>query len=318
MNALLLPVARDHRTFVYASAAVGGAFWLGGVYELRLSWGPAWLLLASLVLAPLTLALVATPARLRRQPFGWPWAYRLLLPAGLLLLVSFAFPAGIAAATLAAPWCLWTCLIAGLGLWHRWEHGRDASEEMSLDVGCIYLSIGGFWTVVARLGARPLDFSDVIVGATAVHFHYAGFILPVLTGLAGRRLRNAASRAACLGLALGVPLVAVGITLSAFGVRVVELLAASFLVAAGLLAAGCQLLAALRCPCWPGRLLGTVSACGLATALLLAAAYALGSYTGANWLDIPQMLAFHGTLNALGFALPGLLAQTLGNDRMTE
>lgn len=37
-------------------------------------------------------------------------------------------------------------------------------------------------------GYRPLDFAAVIVVLTAVHFHYAGFLLPIFTGLAVRRL----------------------------------------------------------------------------------------------------------------------------------
>jgi hypothetical protein len=47
---------------------------------------------------------------------------------------------------------------------------------------------------------------------TAIHFHYAGFALPLLTGLAGRALGGRIARIASLGVIAGVPLVAFGIT----------------------------------------------------------------------------------------------------------
>jgi len=33
------------------------------------------------------------------------------------------------------------------------------------------------------MGLRPLEFQEIIVLLTAVHFHYAGFLLPIVTGL---------------------------------------------------------------------------------------------------------------------------------------
>jgi hypothetical protein len=45
--------------------------------------------------------------------------------------------------------------------------------------------------------------------------------------------------------------------------------------------------------------------------MVLAAVYALGHYLGLEWLDIPQMLPFHGAVNAFGFALPAVVAWNL-------
>ena len=59
-------------------------------------------------------------------------------------------------------------------------------EAMLLLAGLVYLAVGGVWTVIARAGLRPLGFPDLIVLLTAVHFHYAGFALPVLAGLVAR------------------------------------------------------------------------------------------------------------------------------------
>ena len=45
--------------------------------------------------------------------------------------------------------------------------------------------------------------------------------------------------------------------------------------------------------------------------MALAGAYATGNLMDASWkLDIPTMATWHGTLNAFGFALCGLLAWT--------
>ena len=91
-----------------------------------------------------------------------------------------------------------------------------------------------------RAGLRPLGFPDLIVLLTAVHFHYAGFALPVLTGLVARVLGGPAAGAACLGVIAGVPLVAIGITDAqlAPGIlppRLLELVASAITAASGLL-----------------------------------------------------------------------------------
>src|SRR5262249_50449108 len=238
----------------------------------------------------------------------WHWLSRLQLPTALAFVGAFALEPGFLAAALALPWLAYTGLIALAGLVNRKAHGLWPIEDLCIDVGLIYIAVGGGWAVLSRLGARPLDFSDIIVQATAVHFHYAGFVLPILTGLAGRTFRDGWSRIAAVGVMLGVPLVAVGITLSPFGVRWPEWLAAWFLVAACLLMGGLQFGLVLPAGFTLHKLLFTISGLSLIFAMFLAAAYALGSYWEMKWLDIPQMLPYHGAVNALGFSLAGLLA----------
>jgi hypothetical protein len=43
-------------------------------------------------------------------------------------------------------------------------------------------------------------------------------------------------------------------------------------------------------------------------AMLAAVTYAVGEFTGGDWITIPQMLRVHGEANALGFVLCNLLA----------
>jgi YndJ-like protein len=173
----------------------------------------------------------------------------------------------------------------------------------------IYLAIGGAWAVSDRLGFRPLDFDPVIVLLTAIHFHYAGFALPLVTGLAARRLDGGTARLAAAGVIAGVPLVAIGITSTQLKAGpLIESLAAWVLAAAGILTASLHLRLAFA----PGRplvrCLWAVAAVSLAGSMVLAAMYGSRFYIALSWLDIPWMRAFHGTANALGFGLAGLLA----------
>jgi protein-S-isoprenylcysteine O-methyltransferase Ste14 len=59
------------------------------------------------------------------------------------------------------------------------------------------------------------------------------------------------------------------------------------------------------------RALLAVSSAAVLACMALAGVYALGEYLRTGWLSIPEMARTHGALNALGFALCGLLAWTL-------
>jgi uncharacterized protein (UPF0548 family) len=75
---------------------------------------------------------------------------------------------------------------------------------------------------------------------------------------------------------------------------------------------------AARATSWPERLLFALSGLALLVGMALAAVYALSTFLARYWLTIPEMIPWHGTLNALGFALPGLLAWHFIRLRATE
>ena len=94
-------------------------------------------------------------------------------------------PEGPGAGAVAALW-LAVCVCAtagGVAVAGRVVAGDSASIEVvrwplamvTLAVGLGYLSVGGAWLVISRLGLNPFDLSTDIVRLTAVHFHYAGF-----------------------------------------------------------------------------------------------------------------------------------------------
>jgi len=290
------------------SAALGVAVWLLAALILEPGWAVALFLLAPLVLVPLALAAITTSDRHLRYPERWRWVLLLQAPAAWLLVGAFVLPAGPWAAALAVPWLCLTGLIGLTGLIHAWPLKSRSLDELCVYAGMAYLPIGASWAVLSRFGARPLGFSELIVLATAVHFHYAGFMLPLLTGLASRMVPGRMARSACPMVVAGVPAVAAGITLSAFDYHVPEWLAAWFMCLACFLVAALQVRLALREGPLLFRALLTVSATALSAAMILAGIYALGSYRGTPWLSIEAMVPWHGAANAFGTALCGVLA----------
>jgi hypothetical protein len=281
---------------------LGAVAWLIGVVVLQPGWAAALLLLAPLVLFPLGLGLI-TP-----NPSGfWRFLWPLQPGAALLLLGAFAVDPGWLAAVFTLPWLSFTLLLALIGLGRFTANKLRSSGELGITAALIFPAVGGIWLVLARFGARPLDFQDIIVLATAVHFHYAGFVLPLLAGLTAQGQDSRASRLAVDGIVSGVPLVALGITLSAFEIHLVEMLAALGMALAAMLAAVLQLRFAQRAKPKTTAMLLAISSLSLLAAMVLAALYATGSYWKLSWLDIPLMLWSHGPIIAFGFALPGLI-----------
>ena len=142
------------------------------------------LLFAVLVVAPLPLALVASADEL-----STPWPLRVARavcgPAAYFVAASMLLPPGDLAALLTLPWLAFTALVALSGLTRLLAHRFSSAAEICLAAGLLYLPVGGIWLTLSRYGASPLGFGDTIVLLTAVHFHYAGYAVPVLAGWTG-------------------------------------------------------------------------------------------------------------------------------------
>lgn len=305
-------------SYALGCAAVGGAAWLA-----LLAWQPpspaesgwvvALLLLSPLALFPLGLRLVvpAEPGGVADRCFRA--ALVLQLPAALALAAAFFLRPGAAAAGLVFPWLAVTLALGGFALSRFLARGPRPVAELAIDAGLAFPIVGAGWALFERAGFRPLGFAPLIVLLTAVHFHYAGFALPLLTGLAGRVLGGAPARAAALGVIAGVPLVAAGITASQVGAGpLLEAVAAGVTALAGALCAWLHLrLALLPSHRPPARLLWGVAGLSLAGGMLLAGLYGVRSYLPIAWLEVPRMWALHGSAGALGFALCGLTGWNL-------
>ena len=266
------------------------------------------LVLAPLVVVPLGLSLIPQEACL-----GWERAIRraatwLHFPAAILFAAAFAIrEQGILAAGLAVPWLIVTLLLASEGLLRLRRLGLPLDGPAAVTAALVFVPVGAAWAVISRAGLRPQDFSPAIVLLTAVHFHYAGFALPILASrLAGIRPRT--SERVLLGtIIVAIPAVGVGISLS----PTIEVVAALALAAACVWLAILQIRYACRIRHRNATPLLLISSASLLSAMILAGVYAVGELTARQQLPIPTMILIHGSLNAFGFAICGLLGQLL-------
>jgi hypothetical protein len=240
----------------------------------------------------------------------WQAASGLQLPAAVILVFAFACPEGTLAAILSLPWLATTALIGLVGLGRMVRRGLGPVHQLSMDAAFVFLPIGAAWVVLSRWGARPLGFEPIIVLLTGVHFHHAGFVLPLLAGLAARNTGGVTATIAGVGVVAGVPMVAAGITATQlrFG-PYLEIAAVAATVSAALLTAWLHLRLAGEAR-WPRmvRVLWVFASLSLVGSMILAGLYGCRAVFPLPWLDIPWMRAWHGTGNALGFGLLGLLA----------
>jgi hypothetical protein len=272
------------------------------------------LLLGVLVVVPLALSLVATPDDDGKHAL----VYRLAIVAQPIgasaVIASFFLEQGTKAALLASVWLIVTALIACYGLWRLSLKPLWTVAEVSIDVGLVYLSVGGGWLLMSRLGIQPIGFGDTIVLLTAVHFHYAGFAAPLLTGLAGRKLASAPGSARSLfvivaiAITIGTPIVAAGLTISPVLALIGTLtISLGLALLAGLVIGWVRPLVSS----WLSQLLLVISSLSSLAAMVLAALYAYSIVTKTLIIDIPHMAMSHGVLNAFGFSLGGLLASAI-------
>jgi hypothetical protein len=325
-------------------SAAGGAF-VWTFVSLAILFGPVEqpLALAPLVLVPAGVRMAARP-RFSGVADRFHAAATLLQPVGALLVtISVVIPGGAVAAALAVPWVFVTALLGLAGfarfrdrLASAWQHGGedgpgDATDrdrpndrggpdslwtaltapETLIDAGFVYLTVGSTALVLSHLGIT-FWFEPAIILLTAVHFHYAGFVLPVFTGFAGRCVGPVGDRVyrplAAVVLA-GPALIAVGISFS----PVVELAAVGgFTLAVALLGGYIAVRVASRRP-RAQRVLLRVATLALPVSMALALGYGVGAYTGSPpfGLGLSTMVTLHGSLNAYVFGFFGLIAWRL-------
>ena len=268
-----------------------------------------WILLCGpLVVVPLGLSLRSRAGISTIEQRLWQVTKWLQWPAAIAFVVAFAFAEqSYLAAAFTLPWLVTTLLLALVGLLRLQRNGWQLNGQTAASAALIFLPVGAGWAVLSRAGIRPQDFSHAIVLLTAVHFHYAGFALPILTSRVIGERPGWLEKVLVAAVVVGVPAVGVGISLS----PTIEVAAAIALTIACLGIASLQLSYAWRIRDRNASPLLFVSAASLLTAMALAATYAVGEFLGQPWLPIPAMIATHGVLNAFGFAICGLAGHAL-------
>lgn len=201
---------------------------------------------------------------------------------------------------LAAIYLIFTVMVAAYGANRFFQRGFTHLEEFSIDMGLIYLAMGGGWFFVYEANIET-SFSPLITWLTAIHFHYSAFLLPIFVGFLGRLYKPPVYKIVCSIILLSPMIVAVGITFS----RWIELLSVLIYIIGiyGLI------IMTLRAP-FPHRVqkwLVCSSFSTLGITIVFPLLFALGNVWGLFSVSIEFMLRFHGVLNCIIFALLGII-----------
>ncbi len=265
-------------------------------------WTEIILIVAMLVIVPLGLAAIArdrvgglaTPhlATLRRvQPV-----------AGLIASSSFFIERGVVAGLVTLPWLAFTTALAALGAIRLLSRPMIRNNGIGIDAGLGFIVVGGGWLTLSRLGLNPMGFDDVIVRLTAVHFHYAGFALPIIAGAIAPRDRSNGWWLPAATI-VGVPLTAIGITVGGG----LEWVTATTMALIGMTVARRLFVVGRRQSDRVARRLLATAGAALSVGMALAITYAWFVRFGIDGLPIDRMARTHGSLNAFGFGLIGLI-----------
>ncbi|MBT4012270.1 MAG: YndJ family transporter [Planctomycetaceae bacterium] len=215
---------------------------------------------------------------------------------------------------------LWMFVIGGTSLWHfittlvknRTTTQRIPWEHLPAAGGWLFIAVGGLWFTSLIVG-KPLGVYDMeFTMLTALHFHFAGFALPVLTGqlihfsTKNKRALINVLIITCPIMLVSIPAVGIGIACS----PTIEVVASISLLTCCILMAVCQIYCAGFIKSHGGWLL-SISATALIASSIMAVIYSTGEYTGNQSLSIPIMIVSHGALNSLGFSLLGLVGWTI-------
>src|SRR5882762_7600309 len=278
------------RTSFRWEVLLGAVVWLGLVAGTWSGWPQLGViellfLLAPWIVIPLATALIPSldesdPPTVLRPAARW-----IIFSAAALATISFFLPSGIIAASAASAWLLVCALFALRGARRLLQYRAHSFSQFCFAAGEAYLIVGGTWLVASRLGLQPVGFQEPIVLLTAVHFHFPGFLSAVLAGLTYERL-CATRWSKPLSMALTGVVVGPGLLGLAFLVGPKVKLAAVILIVLGQV--------------------GLSSGC-IVVGMALAASWALGEYPLQSFVELGRMERIHGSLNAIGFGICGLI-----------
>jgi hypothetical protein len=264
-------------------------------------------LLAPWIVVPLAASLIPSLDN-SESPAAWrPASKWIIFAAAALATISFFLPTGILAASFACAWLLVCAWFALRGLRRLWRYRAHSFSQFCFAAGEAYLIVGGTWLVASRLGLQPVGFQEPIVLLTAVHFHFAGFLSAVLAGLTSDRL-SGTRWSKPLSAALTGVVVGPGLLGLAFLVGPKVKLAAVILIVVGQfgLATGMTRVALGNVNPVARAMLLLSSGCVVA-GMALAASWALGEYPLQSFVELGRMERIHGSLNAIGFGICGLI-----------
>lgn len=201
---------------------------------------------------------------------------------------------------LAIIYLLFTLSVAFYGLCRFFKRGFINWAEISIDIGMMYLFMGGIWFFI-HINGLNTGFSHKLNWLTAIHFHYSAFLLPISIGLFGR-IHQSKLYNKIVPVILAAPLlVAVGITFW----PLLEFISVLFYIFGiyGLI----YLAIKTKFPTLLQGMLIRISYSALGITILFSLVYSVGRAFGMWYVTLDFMLVFHGLVNCLLFGLLGIL-----------
>lgn len=246
--------------------------------------------LAVLVLVPIGLA---TLQRWQNNKNTW------LITAALFTISNFIEPSPLAGA-LVAPWILFAAYLVIEPLTLLFSVDKKTLPQAVEVLTFLFLGVAGAWAFADRIDFRPLGFEPIIVLLTVAHFHYAGFLLTLITALALKNREDILAQIVGWFIIAGTPLVATGITTSQLGMPFWIETAAVTVMALGGIGVGILHFGRAR-----GKFtwLWRIGAVGLCCGMVLAMLYGWRYVFPQSWLSIPKMYSYHGTINSVSLGL---------------
>lgn len=262
-------------------------------------WPSLMLTLAQIVLIPLVLQLI-----LNKEDWFNKVYYYFAIPAFIAVAILEWIDQTIIDPWLAMVYLLFTVVVSLYGLSRFLRRGFHALEEFAIDLGLIYLAIGGMWFFASEANIDT-GFSALITWLTAIHFHYSAFLLPIFVGFLGRLRKTRLFRLVCFLILISPLVVAVGITFS----RWIELFSVIFYII-GIIGLLVITLQARFKTAWQKSIV-FISFAALPITIGFSLLYALGNLGSPYYVTIDFMLRFHGVMNCLIFGLLGVIGWSL-------
>lgn len=208
--------------------------------------------------------------------------------SGLLVTVSFQFEQGLLSSLFILLW-----IVGNIRFFFRiYTRPHDVTDWLHLS-SHIFLVAAPIALVLSRLGLQPLDFSHEIIELTAIHFHYAGIMIPAFVAKLFQDNQTPLTKTLSWLIVVGTPVVALGITIGQFFPQIGVFAVLTFavpLVVISILVFGITSNSFLR-----------LAHVLLIVAMLLAIYYAIGVSFPISTISIPQMISTHGIINGGGF-----------------
>jgi hypothetical protein len=267
---------------------------------------------AATVIVPLGLSAAAQRDRTGKQDRFERAVMRIFPLAGLSLLAAMHWHGTAIAFVVGCVYVGACVMVALVGARRFARRSRLRLEEIAIDLGMVYLVVGGAWTFAYVNELAVMGFAGLQCLLTAAHFHYAGFGACVVAGSIGRAIPARGPIRllyvpATVGMMSGIALLAAGIAAWHPLERVAAWVVACSLVSLGLV----LLFRASR----SGRMLArfALALAGLSTLCsgALAAWFSATGFAMLGYEALKTMIALHGLVNALGFVGLGLLGLRL-------